>query len=103
MDPVHLNPSQPGLSHNSPWNCTDVYAEFAALKRTRVFRTELSSLDVNETTILLIKYSRGPTRSSGAGQYVGGYREQSSTTNMPEKSYYGSLGLGGGGRSLSLL
>ena len=40
----------------------DVYAEVAALKRTRVFRTELSSLDVNETTLPLIKYSRGLQR-----------------------------------------
>ena len=37
----------------------DVYAEVAALLRTRVFRTELSSMDVNETTLPLIKYSRG--------------------------------------------
>ena len=40
----------------------DVYAEVAALKRIRVFRTELSSLDVNKTTLPLIKYSRGLQR-----------------------------------------
>ena len=45
----------------------DVYAEVAALKRTHVFRTELTYLDVNDTTIPLIKYSRGPTVSSRAG------------------------------------
>ena len=39
-----------------------VYVEVAALKRTRVFRTELSSLDVNKTTLPLIKYSRGLQR-----------------------------------------
>ena len=33
----------------------DVYAEVAALKRSHVSRTELSSLDVNETTIPLIQ------------------------------------------------
>ena len=33
----------------------DVYAEVAALKRSHVSRTELSSLDVTETTIPLIQ------------------------------------------------
>ena len=33
----------------------DVYAEVAALKRSHVYRSELSSLDVNETTIPLIQ------------------------------------------------
>ena len=37
-------------------------AVVVALKRTRVRRTELSSLDVNETTLPLIKYSRGLQR-----------------------------------------
>ena len=40
----------------------EVYAEVAALKRSRAFRTELSFLDVNEMTLPLIKYSRGLQR-----------------------------------------
>ena len=55
----------------------DVYAEVAALKRTRVFRTELSSLDVNEMTDSSAdQVLKRPTASSVAGQYGGGYREQ---------------------------
>ena len=65
----------------------DVYAEVAALKRSHVYRSELSSLDVNETTIPLIQVLKRPTTSSGAGQYGGGYRERGSM------SYYGSLEL----------
>ena len=68
----------------------DVFPEVAALKRSYVFCTELSSLDVNETTIPLIQVSRGPTTSFQAAQYGGGYRV-SSTTLMPAKT--GLLGL----------
>ena len=77
----------------------DVYAEVAALKRTRVFRTELSSLDVNETTLPLIKYSRGLQR----------HLELANMEVVTENKLYdtyasedGSLGLDGSGRSLSL-
>ena len=35
LEPVHSSPTQPGLSHNSPWNCTTYYT-------IRIFRVKFA-------------------------------------------------------------
>ena len=69
----------------------DVYAEVAALKRSHVSCTELSSLDVNETTIPLIQVFKRAYNVISELANMDGYREQSFTTHMPAKT--GPLGL----------
>ena len=77
----------------------DVYAEVAALKRSHVSRTELSSLDVNETTIPLIQVFK---RAYNVIPSWPIWRWLQRKLYDTYASKDGSLGLHGSGRSLSL-
>ena len=87
------------LASSSRASDVDVYAEIAALKRSQVSRTELSTLDVNETTIPLIQVLRGPTTSFPSWPI---WRWLQSKLYDTYASDDGSLGLDGSGRSLRL-
>ena len=77
----------------------DVYAEVAALKRSHVYRSELSSLDVNETTIPLIQVLKRAYNVIPSLPIWGLLQRKLYDTYASDD---GSLGLDGSGRSLSL-
>ena len=78
----------------------DVYADVTALKLSHVFRTELSSLEVTETTIPLIQVlKRAYNVIPSCPIWWWLQRTKLYDTYASED---GSLGLDGSGRSLSL-
>ena len=77
----------------------DVYAEVAALKRSHVYRSELSSLDVNETTIPLIQVLKRAYNVIPSLPIWGLLQRKLYDTYASDD---GSLGLDGSGRSLRL-